>query len=449
MARRSVRTIHTTGAFLGATAMALVGSPAADTAEPHLSLVPSHVEPRESTASAFGVGAGGPAMGKSSLPAGLLSPSLSKSSQTYTVKSGDTVWALAKAHNTTTAKIIEANNLGSNALIRVGQKLTIPGAKSASSGGSTSSRPAASKAPRTHTVAAGQTLSSIAAQYGTTTSKLASINNISNPNFIRVGQKLNISGSASSTGSKASSSKPATSSGATTTASYTVRSGDTLWGIARAHNTSVSALISANGLSSDGFIRVGQRLNLSASGANSSANSGTAQSAPPANACKDLVPSTFLHYTYSDDVVRAANENKCTLNSISVPGRDSMQRLVRQTALNMGVNPALAQAVAFQESGFNQRAVSPANAIGTMQVIPSSGQWAGQLLGRQINLLDPNDNVAAGVAILRSLQRSFPTNLDYAIGAYYQGAGSVSKYGLASDTRNYVNAVKSHMSRYN
>src|SRR5699024_11901350 len=100
----------------------------------------------------------------------------------------------------------------------------------------------------------------------------------------------------------------------------------------------------------------------------------------------------------------------------------------------------LAQAVALQESGFNQRAVSPANAIGTMQVIPSSGEWAGQLLGRKINLLDPRDNVAAGVAILRQLQRTFPANLEHAIGAYYQGAGSVSKYGLASDTRNYVAA---------
>ena len=91
-----------------------------------------------------------------------------------------------------------------------------------------------------------------------------------------------------------------------------------------------------------------------------------------------------------------------------------MQAKVAATARAMGVDPALAQAVAFQESGFNHAVVSPANAIGTMQVIPSSGEWASELVGRQLNLLNPDDNVVAGVAILRALvaQRAGPADGD-------------------------------------
>jgi soluble lytic murein transglycosylase-like protein len=113
----------------------------------------------------------------------------------------------------------------------------------------------------------------------------------------------------------------------------------------------------------------------------------------------------------------------------------------------MGVDPALALAFAYQESGFQQTAVSPANAIGTMQVIPASGEWASQLVGRKLNLLDPYDNATAGIAIIRSLVRTSDT-LDIAIGSYYQGQYSVTTHGMYADTKAYVKAVKAHMKNF-
>jgi soluble lytic murein transglycosylase-like protein len=113
----------------------------------------------------------------------------------------------------------------------------------------------------------------------------------------------------------------------------------------------------------------------------------------------------------------------------------------------MGVDPALAQAIAYQESGFNHTAVSPANAIGTMQVVPSSGEWASQLVGRHLNLLNPDDNVTAGVAILRALQRG-GANLPNTIAGYYQGASSVQRNGMFTDTRVYVATVQTLMARF-
>lgn len=195
------------------------------------------------------------------------------------------------------------------------------------------------------------------------------------------------------------------------------------------------------------FIRVGQRLVIPGSGSQAASPApATPQPSNPAPQ-EQLVGDSFLHYTYPQHVVAAANVNLRALLDAPTPSRDQMQQMVANTARQMGVDPALAQAVAFTESSFNHASVSPANAIGTMQVIPSSGEWASQLVGRQLNLLDPQDNVTAGVAIIRQLLRSMPNQED-AIASYYQGMGSVSKNGMFSDTENYVAKVKSHMTRY-
>jgi len=116
-------------------------------------------------------------------------------------------------------------------------------------------------------------------------------------------------------------------------------------------------------------------------------------------------------------------------------------------ARSLGVDPALAQAIAYQESGFNAAVVSPANAIGVMQVIPSSGEWASDMVGRRLDLLEPRDNVVAGVAILRALVSSAP-DVRTAIAGYYQGLASVRKNGMFADTRRYVANVQTLMAQF-
>ena len=197
--------------------------------------------------------------------------------------------------------------------------------------------------------------------------------------------------------------------------------------------------MSANGLDSRAFIRVGQTLTIPGAGA-------AAPAAAPTGGTS-LVGNTFLGRTYAPSVVASANANKASLLAMGVPSRDQMQAKVAATARSMGVDAALAQAIAFQESGFDHTSVSPANAIGTMQVIPTSGDWASDLVGRDLNLLDPDDNVVAGVAILRQLVKTSP-DLPTAIASYYQGAGSVKRNGMFSDTRRYVANVQTLMARF-
>lgn len=121
--------------------------------------------------------------------------------------------------------------------------------------------------------------------------------------------------------------------------------------------------------------------------------------------------------------------------------------MIRRVAAQQGVEPALALAVAWQESGFQQHVVSPAGAVGVMQVMPGTGAWlARDVLHRPLNLANLEDNVLAGVALLRLLSRTVPVQT--AVAAYYQGLGSVRAHGMYADTRRYVAAVFAHRARF-
>ena len=348
----------------------------------------------------------------------------------YTVRAGDTVSHIAARTGTSVASIARANSLADASRIHIGQVLAIP-----STSGS-SSTPAAAKPTShkvTHTVRAGETVSAIAARYGTTVASVVSKNHLDSRALIRVGQVLTISGGGAPA---AATPRPATSK-----VHYTVRAGDTVGAIASRHGTTVAAIVKANDLGAHALIRIGQVLTLPGTATQTSTKS---TSVKPTGS---KVPSTFEGRTYPEAVVGAANANKATLEARGVPSKAEMQRKVVSTARALGLDPALAQAIAFQESGFNHTSVSPANAIGVMQVIPSSGEWASDLVGRHLNLLDPDDNVTAGVAILRSLVRTSP-DLPRAIAGYYQGANSVRKYGMFADTRRYVANVQTLMTRF-
>ena len=157
---------------------------------------------------------------------------------------------------------------------------------------------------------------------------------------------------------------------------------------------------------------------------------------------------TFAGRTYADSVVAAANANLATLRSSPTPSKAEMQAKIAATARAMGVDPALAQAVAFQESGFNH-----ARRLPRQRDRHHAGHPAPRGSGRRSSsaasstCVNPDDNVTAGVAILRALVGNAP-DLPTAIAGYYQGASSVKNNGMFADTRRYVANVQTHMTRF-
>lgn len=104
---------------------------------------------------------------------------------TVTVGVGDSLWVLARRHDSTVAAIAAANGILASAVLRVGDKLTIPGRYS------TPDLAVGGPAPHVITVAKGDTLWSIARAYGSDISALMSTNNLTSERLV-VGQELRI-----------------------------------------------------------------------------------------------------------------------------------------------------------------------------------------------------------------------------------------------------------------
>ena len=101
-------------------------------------------------------------------------------------------------------------------------------------------------------MAKGDTLSAIAKRHDTTVAAIRAANDLDSANLIRVGQKLKISGESKvSQAVNAKKSKSSSSTKKSASSTVTVKPGDSLWSIARKHDTTVNALKKANNLTSD------------------------------------------------------------------------------------------------------------------------------------------------------------------------------------------------------
>lgn len=170
----------------------------------------------------------------------------------HTVQTGDYLTVLAKNYNTTVEGIKQANNLTSDST-RLGQTLIIPmiiGEQSADPVPSPTV-PAQPTTAKNYTVAAGDSLSVIARNFGVTIDALKNANSLTS-DIIRVGQVLEIPDASTTTPSPAQPISPKTSS-------YTVIAGDSLSIIARNFGITTENLKKENNLTSD-IIRVGQVL---------------------------------------------------------------------------------------------------------------------------------------------------------------------------------------------
>lgn len=101
----------------------------------------------------------------------------------HTVRSGDTLWDLAKKYGVTTSEIRQANRMGAHDRLAIGEKLVIPEAEKVSSNRS---------GAFWYTVRSGDTVLRIATRFGLSIAQILSFNTLDNPNRLSVGQKIRI-----------------------------------------------------------------------------------------------------------------------------------------------------------------------------------------------------------------------------------------------------------------
>lgn len=144
----------------------------------------------------------------------------------YVVKKGDSLWSIARKYNLSVNELKALNNLSSNAL-SVGQRLIV-----------------GKESSNDYVVSAGDTLWAIARKFNVSVDDIKALNNLSSNN-LSIGMVLKIPLYSNKQNEE--------------TNVYVVKSGDSLWSIARMFNSTVDEIKSLNGLKSN-VLRIGQRL---------------------------------------------------------------------------------------------------------------------------------------------------------------------------------------------
>jgi LysM repeat protein len=303
----------------------------------------------------------------------------------YLVQPGDTLQSIAGRYHVSIAALAHLNGITNINYIQAGHILAIP----------------MQVRLFYYHVRWGDTLLGIAAQFHLDLNTIRSLNPSLGP-YPLAGQWLKLCGPC--TGGSALTTAGSASGGTTGGASasgvtYVVHPGDTLTGIAGRYGVSLSALMTANGISNPDHIVIGSALDI---------------------------PRTW---TAAYDPWHARS-------------------LIVSYARQYGIDPSLPLAVAWQESGFNQSTVSRTGAVGVMQVEPYTGSNIEALTGRSFDLYNTDDNIHAGVYWLDTLLNYYGGNERLAVAAYYQGTRNLQRYGFFQDTVQYVNDVEALKSTF-
>lgn len=200
------------------------------------------------------------------------------SSNYYTVKAGDTLYGIARNYGISVDELKAANNLSSNTLT-IGEVLIIPKVE-------TPEMPD----ENIYIVKSGDTLYSIANKYGMSVNELKSLNNLTS-DVLSIGQELIVS-----------------EGNAATLDTYTVKAGDTLYSIANKYGLTVNELKQLNNLTSD-ILSIGQVLNVSNSVVSTPSNTYTVKSG-------DSLYSIAKKYGITVDALKSANGKTSNLLSI-------------------------------------------------------------------------------------------------------------------------------------
>ncbi len=225
----------------------------------------------------------------------------------YVVKEGDSLSRIADKLGVELPALLSANNMTTSSLILPGQQLVVPGGSQPGSSGTSS-----------YTVKAGDSLFGIATRHGVKLAALLSANKMTVNSVITPGMVLTLpTGAVSQSAPPPSAQQPA-AGGAT----YTVKRGDSLGGIATRHHVTLSALLAANNLVATSLILPGMTLTLPAGASTSPASTPAAPAAGTGGTytvkAGDSLSAIANRHGIKLGALLAANN--MTVNSLITPG---------------------------------------------------------------------------------------------------------------------------------
>jgi soluble lytic murein transglycosylase-like protein len=139
---------------------------------------------------------------------------------------------------------------------------------------------------------------------------------------------------------------------------------------------------------------------------------------------------------YSSDGVRSLVPQAAAAPAHAAP--EEVARAIQDASARHAVATPLVEAVAWQESRYNQAALSPKGAMGVMQLMPGTARTLG------VDASDLKGNVEGGVTYLSQMLQRFEGDLPKALAAYNAGPDAVQRYGGVppyAETQAYVRAI--------
>jgi hypothetical protein len=158
----------------------------------------------------------------------------------------------------------------------------------------------------------------------------------------------------------------------------------------------------------------------------------------------DAAARRFQHWAHlsADGRVGPATRGELLRAPNSAAVRARVRHALVRTARRYRIDPKLARALAWVESGFQPNVVSPAGAWGVMQVTPGTWNFVESAFLGEVPETPPG-NIRIGLRYLRYLLHDFRRRTRRALAAWNQGPYSLRQNGMYAETHQFVAAVLS------
>lgn len=338
---------------------------------------------------------------------------------TVDIAPGDTLTSIAARKGITVAQLVEWNDIADPDFIVAGETLVIRAETSDGDG-------------RSHVVEQGDTLSVLAARFGTTVGALVALNDISDPDRIIAGQVLELSAESASDDSTESdgvdqdAGSPDSPDGSIR---YLVEPGDTLRSIARAHGLKARDLAKANDISDPDLIFIGQILAI------------PEQSDDAPDESRDPATTTVPPAPTEPETTTTEAPSPSTVPEVTPDASTGLATLFERWSLAYGVDRSLLEALLWHESGWRVDAVGPGGHLGIGQLSPDTVEFIeSRLLGLDLDPLDASDGIQMAARYLRYLlDRTIDERTGLA--AWNQGLHGVNTEGVSATAGVFADEV--------